>query len=72
MHQKRDSNEKDVLTKKLKLDQTKLNPNNNNTQSILHSTNKFLMNVDTLDQNDMLNLTILSKLTTQVKNFNYK
>jgi hypothetical protein len=70
MYRKRDNyevkdNEKDLLTKKIKLDQTKLN-----TQSILQSTNTFVMNVDTLDQNDMLNLTILSKLTTQVKNFN--
>jgi len=70
MHRKRDNyevkdNEKDLLTKKIKLDQTKLN-----TQSILQSSNTFIMNVDTLDQNDMLNLTILSKLTTQVKNFN--
>jgi len=68
MHRKRDNyeinhNQKDLLTKKIKSDQSILN---NNNQSLLQSTNTFLMDSDRLTQNDRLNLTILSKLSTQV------
>jgi hypothetical protein len=48
----------------LKYDQTKLN--NNDNQNILESTNTFVMDVDKLAENDMVNLAILPKLSTQV------
>jgi hypothetical protein len=68
MHRKRDNyeihhNQKDLLTKKIKSDQSILN---NNNQSLLQSANTFVMDSDRLAQNDRLNLTILSKLSTQV------
>lgn len=64
MYHTRDDYEKEYLTKRLKTEQTNLN--NNINQSLSQTTNTFIMNVDQLAQNNMLNLSILSKLPPQV------
>lgn len=64
-HHTRDDYEKEFLAKRLKFDQSKLN-NNNNNHSLSQTTNSFVMNNEKRTSNDMLNLTILSKLPTQV------